>query len=108
MCSSFGLYTLSTNFVNNLYYVNTFVMQINRFRQRQQTHSVFVSFQLAASGGQRHSRRADVVDEKLIESADGRGSSLLVTSHLPQMFDVPAQLARTLCSANNIKTGSPA
>lgn len=35
---------------------------------------VFVSFQLAASVGRRHSRQADVVDEKLIESADGRGS----------------------------------
>lgn len=68
-----SVYTVFTNFVNNLYYVNTFVMQINRFRQ-QQTNSVFVSFQLRASGGQRHSRRADVVDEKLIESADGRGS----------------------------------
>lgn len=68
-----SVYTLFTNFVNNLYYVNTFVMQTNRFRQ-QQTNSVFVSFQIAASGGQRHSRRADVVDEKLIESADGRGS----------------------------------
>lgn len=69
-----SVYAVFTHFVNNLYYVNTFVMQINRFRQQQQTNSVFVSFQLAASGGQRHSRRADVVDEKLIESADGRGS----------------------------------
>lgn len=32
-----SVYTLFTNFVNNLYYVNTFVMQTNRFRQQQQT-----------------------------------------------------------------------
>lgn len=104
-----SVYTLFTNFVNNLYYVNTFVMQTNRFRQQRQTNKQ--CFRIvstcrerwpASQPASRCSRwEADWISwwERI---------SLLVTSHLPQLFDVSAQLARALCSANNIKTGSPA